>query len=108
MRDFCAFICTEENMRNLTELSGSHFEIGQQLGVFWGNWFEELRASKNPLIGFYLSWLTQDMPSYYGELYHNTKLHFPRIAEEIKGMADGVNNSRLRVKKKVLPVRVRR
>ena len=86
-------------MRNFIELSGSNFEIGEQLGRYWGNYFQE-QKSNHDIIEAYPKWITPQKPEYNQGLFDNTK-KFPDIMEEIEGMAEGINNSKLKLQRKV-------
>ena len=88
-------------MRNIIELTGNNFEIGEQLGKFWGDYFERHRSKGHPIIDCYLQWLSQDLPRQYEVLFSNTEKHFPDLIKEIEGMASGVNNSNLKTSKPV-------
>lgn len=86
-------------MQNNIELSGSNFEIGEQLGRYWGDYFQD-QNSNIKIIKDYPKWITQK-PEYNQGLFDNTKKYFPEIMEEINGMAQGINNSNLKLKRKV-------
>lgn len=97
----------KEKMRNFVEISGNNYEVGKLIGQWWGDYFEEQINKNNQGINkSYLSWLIEDMSDYYKELYDNTERNFPDLIEEIEGMAKGINNSKLQLKKKVTPKQV--
>lgn len=93
-------------MGSIIDLTGNNYEIGEQLGHFWGDYFESLRNKGFPIINRYLEWLNHNIPDHFIQLYRNTERMFPDLMMEIEGMANGINNSKLITNNKVTPQQI--
>ena len=79
-------------------LSGDHFEVGRNLGKFWGDYFGKLdkRDKRNKdHFNNYKEWLTNDKTRKRNiGLLKNMGKHFPALLHELIGMNIGINESK--------------
>jgi len=79
-------------------LSGNHFEIGRNLGKFWGDYFSRMDKRdkrNNDHFNNYKEWLTNDKTRKRNiGLLKNMGKHFPALLHELIGMNIGINESK--------------
>ncbi len=74
---------------------GDNFEIGRDLGMFWGNYFSKL-DKRIKLYRNYKKWLQDDeIDERRGKLLTNMVQHFPALFHELVGMNIGINESEI-------------
>jgi len=82
-------------MSGMITISGNNFDVGRELGRYWGGYFSLLknRGEQSPhyeLFDYYRKYLKKDRKDTHA-LQVNVKTAFPEIWEEIRGMWTGVN-----------------
>ncbi len=74
-------------------LTGDHFEIGRNLGKYWGNYFAKMDKEDK---WDYQQWLTNDkIKERNVGLLRNMGDHFPALFHELIGMNIGINESKV-------------
>lgn len=88
------------DMSGMISISGDSYDVGKEVGLFWGNYFTHLRDSKDKrhaaLYSDYKSWLTDERDNKKDlAKQHLLKDEFPDVWDEIEGMLEGVNDSEI-------------
>jgi len=79
--------------------SGNNFEVGYQLGYWWGKKLTALQHNKEGKIFLahrqskYLQWINEGWGNAYLPLFRNVNHYFDDIIEELAGMCEGMNKA---------------
>lgn len=87
-------------MSGIISIEGDNYNIGKELGQFWGNYFTHLRDSKQKrhvaVYSDYKNWLTDERDNKKDMAKQSlVKDQFPDIWNEVQGMLEGVNESEI-------------
>lgn len=86
-------------MAGYITLKGSNYDVGYQLGQYWGDYFEALdrrERSNNKLYNDYFNFLeNDDFDETNIHLLLNMKKCFSYLYDELRGMVKGINDSKM-------------